>query len=126
HEKGKLCGGVRIEDSGGKMGLNGVDNGRIWFDDVRVPRDALLNRYSDVTPEGKYTSPIENPTRRFFTMVGNLVQGRVCIAGASITAAKKALTITVRHGLRRRQFGPPGEEEVAILDYRTHQRRLMP
>jgi acyl-CoA oxidase len=126
NEKGKLCEGVRVEDCGEKMGLNGVDNGRIWFDNVRVPREALLNRYGDVTPDGKYTSPIENPNRRFFTMVGNLVQGRVCIAGASITAAKKALTIAVRHGLRRRQFGPPGEEEVVILDYRTHQRRLMP
>src|SRR5436305_4494677 len=118
--------GVRIEDDGEKMGLNGVDNGQIWFDHVRVPRDALLNRYGEVTPEGRYSSPIENPDRRFFTMIGNLVQGRVCISGGSVSAAKKALTIAIRHGLRRRQFGPPGEEEVVILDYRTHQRRLMP
>ena len=40
--------GVRIEDDGPKMGLNGVDNGRIWFDGVRVPREALLNRFADV------------------------------------------------------------------------------
>jgi alkylation response protein AidB-like acyl-CoA dehydrogenase len=26
------------------MGLNGVDNGQIWFDNVRVPRDAMLDR----------------------------------------------------------------------------------
>jgi acyl-CoA oxidase len=125
-KKGKLCDGVRIEDCGEKMGLNGVDNGRIWFDHVRVPREALLNRYSDVSAEGVYSSPIENPNRRFFTMVGNLVQGRVCISGASVSACKTALTIAVRHGLRRRQFGPPDGEEVPILDYRTHQRRLMP
>ena len=125
-EHGHVCDGVRIEDCGEKMGLNGVDNGRIWFDNVRVPRDALLNRYGDVSPEGVYSSPIENPNRRFFTMVGNLVQGRVCISGASISAAKSALTIAVRHGLRRRQFGPPDEQEIPILDYRTHQRRLMP
>jgi acyl-CoA oxidase len=125
-EHGHVCDGVRIEDCGEKMGLNGVDNGRIWFDNVRVPRDALLNRYGDVNPEGVYSSPIENPNRRFFTMVGNLVQGRVCISGASISAAKSALTIAVRHGLRRRQFGPPDEQEIPILDYRTHQRRLMP
>jgi acyl-CoA oxidase len=125
-EHGNICDGVRIEDCGEKMGLNGVDNGRIWFDSVRVPREALLNRYSDVSPEGAYSSPIENPDRRFFTMLGNLVQGRVCISGASVSAAKSALTIAVRHGLRRRQFGPPGEQEVPILDYRTHQRRLMP
>ena len=125
-EHGHVCDGVRIEDCGEKMGLNGVDNGRIWFDHVRVPREALLNRYGDVSAEGVYSSPIENSNRRFFTMLGNLVQGRVCISGASISAAKSALTIAVRHGLRRRQFGPPDEQEIPILDYRTHQRRLMP
>jgi acyl-CoA oxidase len=126
-QQDELCPGVRIEDCGPKMGLNGVDNGRIWFDHVRVPRDALLNRYGDVSAAGEYTSPIEDANKRFFTMLGALVQGRVCISGASVSAAKSALTIAVRYGLRRRQFGPPGEDhEVAILDYRTHQRRLMP
>ena len=76
--------------------------------------------------EGTYTSPIENANQRFFTMLGTLVQGRVCVSGASISAAKTALTIAVRYGLRRRQFGPPDGDEVPILDYRTHQRRLMP
>jgi acyl-CoA oxidase len=125
-DDGNLCPGVRIEDCGEKMGLNGVDNGRIWFDEVRVPRDALLNRYADVSPEGDYSSPIDNANKRFFTMLGTLVQGRVCISAASISAAKSALTIAVRYGLRRRQFGPPDGDEVLILEYRTHQRRLMP
>jgi acyl-CoA oxidase len=125
-EGGKLHAGVRIEDSGEKMGLNGVDNGRIWFDGVRIPREALLNRYGDVSAEGIYSSPIEDPGRRFFTMVGTLVQGRVCISGASVSAAKSALTIAVRYGLVRRQFGPEPGHEAPILDYRIHQRRLMP
>ncbi|HEY2651052.1 MAG TPA: acyl-CoA dehydrogenase [Solirubrobacteraceae bacterium] len=125
-QDGNVCEGVRIEDCGEKMGLNGVDNGKLWFDHVRVPRDALLNRYGEVRADGTYHSEIENPNRRFFTTIGALVQGRVCISGASISAAKTALTIAVRHGLRRKQFGPPGEEEVAILDYRPHQRRLLP
>ena len=125
-DQGNVCDRVRIEDCGEKLGLNGVDNGRIWFDEVRVPRDALLNRYGDVSAGGEYTSPIENANKRFFTMLGTLVQGRVSVSAASGSAAKSALTIAVRYGLRRRQFGPPGEEEVAVLDYRTHQRRLMP
>jgi acyl-CoA oxidase len=124
--RSRICEGVRIEDNGHKMGLNGVDNGLIWFENVRVPRDALLNRYGDVSAEGVYSSPIDNQNKRFFTMIGTLVQGRVCVSGASITAAKTALTIAVRYGLRRRQFGPPDGEEIPILDYRTTQRRLMP
>ncbi|KAM2061852.1 hypothetical protein ACFX1T_046866 [Malus domestica] len=39
-----------------KIGLNGVDNGRIWFDNVRIPRENLLNSVADVSPDGKYLS----------------------------------------------------------------------
>ncbi len=125
-DDGRVKEGVKIEDDGEKLGLGGVDNGRITFHHVRVGRDALLNRYGDVSAEGVYSSPIDNVNKRFFTMLGTLVQGRVCVSGASISAAKTALTIAIRYGLRRRQFGPPDGEEVPVLDYRTHQRRLMP
>ncbi|MDO7868236.1 acyl-CoA dehydrogenase family protein [Nocardioides jiangxiensis] len=118
--------GVRIEDCGTKLGLQGVDNGRIWFDGVRVPRTNLLNRYGDVSPEGVYSSPIENPDRRFFTMLGTLVQGRVCVGGAGITASKVALTIATRYAAERRQFGAAGQPETVLLDYGQHQRRLLP
>src|SRR3954449_11695568 len=124
-EDGTVLPGIRIEDCGAKLGLDGVDNGRIWFDQVRVGRDALLDRYAQVSPDGVYTSEIENPTRRFFTMLGTLIQGRVSVCGASISASKVALTIAVRRGLTRRQFGPPGGEEAVLMDYRTHQRRLL-
>jgi acyl-CoA oxidase len=126
-EAGAVLPGVRIEDDGEKVGLNGVDNGMIWFDHVRVPREALLNKFAEVSSDGVYSSPIENANKRFFTMVGTLVQGRVCVSAASVSAAKNALTIAVRHGLARKQFGPPDAGyEVPLLDYRTHQRRLMP
>src|SRR6478736_6844082 len=126
-EKGKPCAGVRIEDDGAKMGLNGVDNGKLWFDRVRVPREALLNRFADVTPEGVYESDIESANRRFFTMLGTLVQGRVCVGGAGINAAKVALTIATKYAVRRRQFEATSEEqEELLLDYGLHQRRLFP
>jgi acyl-CoA oxidase len=32
----------------------------------------------------------------------------------------------VRYGARRRQFGPAGGAEISVLDYLTHQRRLLP
>jgi acyl-CoA oxidase len=124
---GQPAPGVRIEDDGLKMGLNGVDNGKLWFDRVRVPREALLNRFADVDEDGTYTSDIESPNRRFFTMLGTLIQGRVCVGGAGINASKVALAIAVRYALRRRQFEAtsPDEEEL-LLDYGQHQRRLFP
>ena len=126
-DSGRPTDGVDIEDCGEKLGLNGVDNGRIRFDDVRVPRQALLDRFAEVSPDGRYTSSIENPNKRFFTMLGTLIQGRVSVSGAALSAAKSALTIATRYALVRRQFGPPaGAEETLLLDYRTHQRRLLP
>lgn len=126
-EQGRLLPGIRIEDCGYKMGLNGVDNGRIWFDEVRVPRENLLNRFGDVSPEGQYSSPIENPSRRFFTMLGTLVGGRVCVPRAGLSAAKAGLAIAVKYALKRRQFAPSFHEpETLLLDYPSHQRRLMP
>ncbi len=118
--------GVRLADSGIKEGLNGVDNGRIWFDQVRIPRQHLLNRFGDVAPDGTYSSPIANPTKRFFTMIGTLVGGRITIALTALSAVKHALTVAVRYGNRRRQFGEEGRGETLLLDYRTHQRRLLP
>src|SRR3954452_11385307 len=126
-DDGSPADGVEISDCGEKLGLNGVDNGRLSFHGVRVGRDALLDRYAQVTEDGEYRSPISNENRRFFTMLGTLVQGRVSVGGAAISATKSALTIAIRHGARRRQFGPPDSDgELPLLDFRVHQRRLLP
>jgi acyl-CoA oxidase len=126
-DDGRPVPGVRIEDCGPKAGLNGVDNGRLWFSGVRVPREALLNRFGDVSADGAYTSPIESDGRRFFTMLGALVRGRVSVAGSAGSATQRALAIAVRRGERRRQFRrPEGDREIVVLDYLAHQRKLLP
>jgi acyl-CoA oxidase len=123
---GRPLPGVRIADAGEKMGLNGVDNGSIWFDHVRVPRENLLNRHGDVAAGGHYTSPIASPDARFFTMLGTLVGGRISVARFALSAAKSGQAVAVRYAARRRQFGPGGSAERLLLDYQSHQRRLMP
>jgi acyl-CoA oxidase len=124
---GNLLRGVKVADCGYKLGLNGVDNGRIWFENVVVPYDNLLNKYGDIDEKGAYTSPIGNPNKRFFTMLGALVGGRLCVAMGGVSAAKTALTIAIRYALKRRQFAPKdGEPETILMDYPTHQHRLLP
>ncbi|WBP92428.1 acyl-CoA dehydrogenase [Mycolicibacterium neoaurum] len=119
--------GVTTSDCHYKGGLPGVDNGRIQFDQVRIPRENLLNKYADVAEDGTYTSPIENKGRRFFTMLGTLIRGRVTVGGSAGAAARVALDIATRYALERRQFEAPGSEnEVLIMDYLVHQRRLFP
>jgi acyl-CoA oxidase len=126
-EDGEVLPGVTITDCGHKAGLNGVDNGRLSFAGVRVPRTNLLDRYGSIAPDGSYHSRIDDEGRRFFTTLGTLVQGRISVSGAALSAAKVGLAIAVRYGQVRRQFKAPGaDREIALLDYRQHQRRLLP
>jgi acyl-CoA oxidase len=119
--------GVTTGDQGLKGGLLGVDNGTLRFERVRVPRRMLLDRYGGVDATGTYRAEITNPNRRFFTMLGTLVRGRVCIAAGGGIAARRALSIATRYGVQRRQFTAPDRPDgIVLLDYLTHQRRLLP
>jgi acyl-CoA oxidase len=122
---GNFLPGVGGDDNGIKGGLNGVDNGRLHFTNVRIPRTWLLNNYGNVDEAGDYTSPIESKGRRFFTMLGTLVQGRVSISGGVTNAQKVALTIAIRYANERRQFPSHDGEEHVLMDYGRHQRRLL-
>jgi len=125
-EKGFLP-GIGGDDDGPKGGLNGIDNGRLHFTNVRVPRENLLDRYGSVDDKGVYSSPIESRGRRFFTILGTLVQGRVSLVGAAVVASQLAMTIALKYAMIRRQFPVPGtDREQVLLDYQEHQRRLLP
>ena len=122
--------GVTIGDMGHKVGLNGLDNGWMMFDQYKVDREMLLNKTGDVSPEGEYTTPFKDPSKRFGASLGNLSGGRVGIINMANCNLHLALVIAVRYSAVRRQFGASGvggqEEEQAVLEYQTQQRRLMP
>lgn len=123
---GQVLPGITIGDCGYKQGLNGVDNGTIRFHGVRIAKSDMLDAFARVDEQGRFQSDITNPDRRFFTMLGTLVGGRIGVPRSGLSAAKSGLAIAIRYGDRRRQFGPSGVEEVPILNYRAHQRRLIP
>ena len=126
-DDGSAIEGVRLGDHGYKGGLKGVDNGTLSFDNYRVPRENLLNRFADVDAEGNYSSPIENPNRRFFTMLGALVRGRVTVGAAAGSAARTALGIGVNYANIRRQFAADDSlPENRLIEHRQHRLRLIP
>ncbi|OQR81249.1 acyl-CoA dehydrogenase/oxidase [Achlya hypogyna] len=115
--------GIALGDCGVKMGLNGVDNGWIQFKQVRVPYDNFLNRFARITDDGKYETEVattSKPSTALIATRGELVM-------LSISMLKKALTISVRYGAVRTQgnVGPDGKE-TTLLDYPSHQVRLLP
>jgi acyl-CoA oxidase len=77
--------GVILGDCGPKVGNENIDNGFIAFNNYRISRDSLLNRFSQVSEEGIFSSPITNPDVRFATALGALEEGRITIAtGAQV------------------------------------------
>lgn len=131
---GEVLPGIRAGDCGDKLGLDGVDNGRLWFEEVRVPVENLLDRFATIDEHGAYGSPIASPSKRFFVMLGTLVAGRITVGSAGVSAARTGLAIALRYAMLRRQFGKTSSpsqtvtptRERLLIDYPSHRRRLLP
>jgi len=102
---------------GVKFGLNGVDNATLLFDNVRIPREYMLNKYHDVDENGKFTSETNHIYSRFFKTTERLLSGRLCIAAMTLGALKSCLYITIRYSQQRKSIGPDGESSVPIFNY---------
>ena len=102
---------------GWKIGLNGIDNGRLSFANVRVPREAMLNRLNDVTVDGKFVSDIKNVSARFFKVADRLLSGRLCISAMSLGAVKMILFHAIRYSQQRLTAGQSGESDTPIMAY---------
>lgn len=131
--------GVKIGDMGPKIGLNGVDNGFLVFDNYRINRAYLMNRNADITPDGQYISKVGDKKKRMGATFGILSAGRVGIIGMSLLNMEKALVIAIRYACVRKQFGPDANDsaneinrstgqpkEWPIIEYQSHQWRLIP
>jgi acyl-CoA oxidase len=55
--------GIDIGDCGDKIGIQGVDNGWMTFNNFYIPKSALLNRFGDVDKDGIYSSPVESKSK---------------------------------------------------------------
>jgi len=82
---------------GVKLGLNGVDNAALKYNQVRVPRENMMNRYADVTPEGQFQSEVKRVPQRFFKVTERLLSGRICIAALANGASRACLYIAIKY-----------------------------
>lgn len=112
--------GVKIEDCGHKVGLNGIDNGYLSFEKVTVPYDSMLDRFAQIDAEGNYKSDIEKKSKRFFKMISTLVTGRIFVSMVSLSGMKNALAASVDFAENRKVFGD------TLMDKQATQARLLP
>ncbi|ETE63784.1 Peroxisomal acyl-coenzyme A oxidase 2 [Ophiophagus hannah] len=115
--------GITLGDIGPKMGFENIDNGFLILKNVRVPRENMLAKFSQVLPDGQYKKQGSEKIN-YLTMVVvrvNMLQSSI------IPCLMKACTIAIRYSVVRRQSElKPGDPEAKILDYQTQQQKLFP
>ncbi|KAI3707375.1 hypothetical protein L6452_25831 [Arctium lappa] len=118
--------GITVGDIGLKFGngaYNTMDNGVLRFDHVRIPRNQMLMRVSQVTREGKFMQS-DVPRQLIY---GTMVYVRQKIVADASKALSRAVCIATRYSAVRRQFGSRnGGPETQVIDYKTQQSRLFP
>ncbi|XP_056380450.1 peroxisomal acyl-coenzyme A oxidase 2 isoform X4 [Hyla sarda] len=115
--------GITVGDIGPKMSFEHIDNGFVMMRNIRIPKENMLSRYSQVLPDGSYVKSGSEKIN-YFSMIGVRVD---MLTREVLEPLMKACTISVRYSTVRRQSElKPGDREPKILDYQTQQQKLLP
>lgn len=125
-DNGAVCENVYIEDNGVKKGLNGVDNGIIRFDNLRIPRENLLDKFGYVDDKGNYITDYTDENSRFGQLLSTLTGGRGTLASGANAITRRVLALSTMYSLQRRQFSGKDNIEKPLIWYKTHYTRLIP
>ncbi|RIH87915.1 Acyl-CoA dehydrogenase [Meiothermus luteus] len=90
--------GLRVGRKERKLGLNASDTAQLIFEDLKLPKEALLGE------RGK----------GFYDVMRVLEGGRIGIAAMAVGLGRAALEFAARYALEREQFGRPIAEFQAV------------
>jgi acyl-CoA oxidase len=107
-EEGPLLKGIRIDDMGTKTVANDLDNARVWFDQVRLPKQSLLNKFADIE-NNQYVQKREERMR--IEVIGQrLLTGRLAIAEAALISCRVLHMRTEKYARKKICNGLSGEK----------------
>lgn len=115
----ELLPGIESGDIGPKLGYNSKDNGFIRFSNFRIPKLSLLSKYIQVAKDGTVTK--SGNERLKFT---GMMKARTLLLMTSYYNMLRALTITTRYSVVRKQFHDSQGQEIRIIDYQLQQHKI--
>jgi acyl-CoA oxidase len=117
-EEGNLLPGIRITDMGTKTVANDLDNARVWFDQVKLPKTALLNKFADIV-DNAYVQTTADKMR--IEVIGQrLLTGRMAIAEAALVCCKVLHMKTEEYARKKPCNGLAGEKPLYAMPQLRH------
>jgi len=115
--------GCEMGDIGPKFGYQSKNNGYLIFNNLRVSKEALLSRFVEIDGEGNMHK--KGDLRILYS---TMLATRVDLVSFAPKFLYQGLTIAGRYAVVRRQFkNEEGSKlERKIMDYQTHQWKLIP
>jgi len=118
HDSGQLLPGIRVEDMGTKTIANDLDNARVWFDQVRLPKKSLLNKFADIEDD-KYVQ-VGDERMRIEVIGQRLLTGRIAIAEAALFSARVLHMKTEDYAKQKICNGLAGETTLSQMPQVRH------
>ncbi|KUO23161.1 acyl-CoA dehydrogenase family protein [Streptomyces dysideae] len=117
--------GVRVRRLPDRTGTP-VDHCLTSFDQVRLPREAMLEAsHGRLDENGRLVSTLGNRRKRFLRSVGRVTVGKLCMSAGTLGMARAALTIAVRYAHHRHISGTKAGQRVPLTAHRSHHARLL-
>lgn len=110
--------GIRVVDMGTKTIANDLDNARVWFDHVRLPKSSLLRKFADIQ-DNKYVQTTDEKMR--IEVIGQrLLTGRQAIAESALMSARVLHMKTEEYAKQKVCNGLAGETMLADMPQLQH------
>lgn len=115
----KLMPGIESGDIGPKIGYNSKDNGFMRFTGFRAPRISLLSKYIQIGKDGEVSKSGNDKVK-----YAGMMSARTLLLMSSYFNMFRALTITTRYSLLRKQFRNAQGQEMRIFDYQLQRYKI--